>query len=315
MDPEESSTMEEQFNRLASHVQNLERQLAQVANQPPTPVQVQVQQPVSTGHLKPVKPSQYDGKSRSYDVNTWLSEMERYFMASGIEYTDPRCVPFAVSMLRLDGSVWWDSYQVMAQMDESLVITVWPEFKDAIRAAFQPANINQDARDRLAILHQTKSVLNYTAEFNKLCIRIDDISESEKLDRYIRGLKPSVRKEVKIKDPLRLVEAVRIAQTIDNIEWSERKTFSSSYYPNRANYNGPAPMEVNNIDVEDGEPEINAIYQQPNRKRLDISKEDYDRRKQGNLCFNVESLVIAFEIAKSTLHQSQKTNKRSRTMF
>ena len=207
----------------------------------------------SSSQLKAVKPSTFDGKTKGHEVDYWLSEVERYFIVSGVNYhTDIKCVPYAVALLKLDASIWWDNHQHLVMLDEKLKVEYWSQFKDVICKHFQPANRSQNARDKLAELRQTHSVLAYTSEFNKLCIRIDDIAESEKLDKFIRGLKPNIRKEVKLKTPHALIDAISYAQTIDNIEYSERsnyKTSSSTYQGNRG-YNGPAPMEVNQVEVD-----------------------------------------------------------------
>ena len=348
--------MEEQFNNMFAHVQNLqaelqaqaaryeqqlgasatrheqqiaaqlaqfEQQLAQIRNQPPPPVHVQVQSPPSVAAptstpLKPVKPSHFDGTSRDYDVDTWLSEMERYFKAAGIALTNERCVAFAASMLRTDASVWWENYHDVllvalgddgvAAMDDASVAAEnrewkWDEFKAAIRAQFQPPNVSQNARDRLAKLHQTKSVLNYIAEFNKLCIRIDDIAEAEKLDRFVRGLKPNVRKEVKIKNPQTMIEAVKLAQTVDNIEWSERFANASSKQsyasPNKnrsyTNNRGVAPMQIDAMNMQ---------------SLTERQRKEKQRRER--LCFECNKPGHFARNCSSTSNRTPKTNNEQK---
>ena len=326
---------QQQINQLMQHVQHLQ---GQIANQQQQPINVQVQAPPRDNEfirLKPAKPSTFDGKSREFDVVTWISEVERYFGAAGVNYaTDVKCLPYAVSLLKGDASIWWDNYVQMSSVGDEQKISYWIELKEAIKAQFQPANVSQNARDRLAELRQdTRSVLSYTAEFNKLCIRIEDIAESEKLDKYIRGLKPTIRKDVRLENPRHLVEAVRIAQTVDNIEWSERRLNykSSTQYTNRANYRGPAPMEVNNVNVEqnqesetfesDDESEsnyeehnVNVIQNRSNnRKRLDLSPEEYKRRKDNRLCFkcgqpNCRIWKCKFNKKSTTSRRSQSKN-------
>jgi len=154
------------------------------------------------------------------------------------------------------------------------------KFIDAITKQFQPANKSQYARDQLAKISQTKSVLEYTALFNKLCIRIDNLHHSEQYDRYIRGLKPHIRIEVQKVQPVDFISAVQIAQTIDNIYFQNRKVNfkSSTTYNDRDNYGGAVAMEVNNVDQQ----EVNAVSSRP---RLNLSKEEFERRKNNKLCF------------------------------
>src|SRR5258708_16966127 len=66
----------------------------------------------------------------------------------------------------------------------------WQMFYDGLIAMFKPVNAKKVARDKLAVLKQTHSVVRYNSEFQQLCLQINDINEAEKLDKYIRGLKP-----------------------------------------------------------------------------------------------------------------------------
>ena len=45
------------------------------------------------------------------------------------------------------------------------------------------------------------------------------MSHDEKIDKYVRGLKPYIQKELLIKDPPTLEEACRIAERIDTINY------------------------------------------------------------------------------------------------
>ena len=75
----------------------------------------------------------------------------------------------------------------------------WQTFYDSLVQAFKPVNSKKIARNKIAGLKQTNSVQKYNDEFRTLCRDIDDMNEAEKLDRYIRGLKPTVRDDVKYK--------------------------------------------------------------------------------------------------------------------
>lgn len=293
-----------------AELQQVQAQQQQVAQQ----VQ-QVNQPAQqvhvshgnggNGSLKPPKPGTFDGKRQS-DVNAWLSELVRYFRASGVDniQTDLRCVPYAVSMLRDDASIWWESHQTMIHEQELPEVEYWVQFEQAICEQFQPPNKSQQARDQLSTLVQKQSVLAYTAEFNRLCIRIDNLHHTEKLDRYIRGLKPHVRIEVQKVQPQSFSQAVGIAQTIDNIYFQNKVQVnfkSSSTYSDRKNYGGPVPMELGNIDAESevyldedeedqgssSEVEVNAMQSRstPLWKKLKITKDELYRRKKNRLCY------------------------------
>jgi hypothetical protein len=58
--------------------------------------------------------------------------------------------------------------------------------------------------------------------FHALCLDVGNISEDEKLDRFIRGLKQRVQQEVELQDPQNVETAMQIAQRIDSIPWTGR---------------------------------------------------------------------------------------------
>lgn len=118
-------------------------------------------------------------------------------------------------------------------------VTTWADFKEAMLANFSSTNPVREARDRLHNLVQTGSVRGYTALFRNLCAQIPGITEEEKLDRYIRGLKKLTRMKLRVEDPETFDKATRMAESFDaNYLASARGETSSSV-------DGPSPMEVN----------------------------------------------------------------------
>ena len=80
-------------------------------------------------------------------------------------------------------------------------------------------------------------------------MEIPDISEAEKLDRFIRGLKGRTRQEVELSNPQNLDEAERIADRVDQILFARSSVSRRSFYreQNSETPNKPTPMEVDNI--------------------------------------------------------------------
>ena len=111
-------------------------------------------------------------------------------------------------------------------------------------AQFQPVNAKKTARDDLFRLRQTGSVTKYVYDFHTLCLRINDISPSEQMDKFVRGLKRNVQEKVEIEDPQTLKQAMQIAERIDSIAWAaarskgyDNHSSSSNSYGNRSNGN------------------------------------------------------------------------------
>ena len=146
--------------------------------------------------------------------------MQQYCKA--LRLPETQWVEFAATFLRDGASTWWRAHLDLVERQESPLITEWNVFKRVLTTQFQPVNAQKIARDRLHNLRQTKSVVEFVYEFHKICLEIKDVSPSEKLDRFVRGLKPSVREKVDIEDPQTVDEAMQIAQRIDSIQWTNR---------------------------------------------------------------------------------------------
>ena len=107
-------------------------------------------------------------------------------------------------------------------------------------------NVRQ-ARDRLRHLLQTKSVARYTTEFRSLILQIPDASAAEQLDKFIAGFKPIFRREVEMRKPDTLLEAMRLADRADQHIY--RNTASGVTRPQGPAPSSPVPMDIGAIDT------------------------------------------------------------------
>ena len=156
-------------------------------------------------------------------------------------------VPYGATLLRDNAMVWWRSHVEAADQGHVPRIVNWVDFYNAISYEFQPINTRKIARDRLAELRQRNSVQQYAHEFRTITADIPGISEDEKIDRFVRGLKDRTRQEVDIRDPKTLDEAVRIADRYDTISYqAQRKSLAKG----AATRLEPVPMELDTMAVQ-----------------------------------------------------------------
>ena len=125
----------------------------------------------------------------------------------------------------------------------------WHDLCNQIKSVFAPVSEQQAARDRLGALRQLNTVSNFAAEFRRLILLLPELPESEKIDKFIRKLKPSIAKEVYLRDPQTLDEALRIAERCDMISWRLRGKPSNFPAFNNSNNsssgsNDTVPMEI-----------------------------------------------------------------------
>lgn len=79
-------------------------------------------------------------------------------------------------------------------------------------------------------------------------LMIDDINESEKVDRFINGLKYFVKVEVLKNSVSSFEECAQMALNIDSAIWRARIT-NSEFNANRpTDRDGPTPMEIGNMN-------------------------------------------------------------------
>lgn len=220
--------------------------------------------------VKPERPPKFHGKEGER-ADTWLFLNKQYFISTGLmrplgeqkPENIRQCILLAASGLRDNAAVWWQhTLQVSGGIN---MHPTWEVFEAAVKAEFQPLDSEKAARDKLADLVQTRSVAAYVGVLRDLALQIPDLSTGDLLHKFTRGLKTHIRKEVELRDPQTLDEAIRMAERADAIEYGTRypdrrrqnyqgqghfyggqqrpQNFQQGYRPQNR-YNGPQPMEL-----------------------------------------------------------------------
>ena len=175
--------------------------------------------------------------------------MEQYFSIT--ETPQERWVWLGASELRGAAQTWWCVRK--ATLEDS----TWKEFITALEKHFAPIQGEEAARQRLWAVRQVRSVQEYIREFHDTILDIPNISEEEKMDRFVHNLKDSVRRGVMLRRPKNFVEACYEAELYDQLEYggrgkwlsSQRKRPSSPFRPSfprttSHSFNQPMPMEI-----------------------------------------------------------------------
>lgn len=143
-------------------------------------------------NLKPNKPDAFDGKRYFLAVSTCLFKVQQYLSLSALsnhstEITDEKRIMFASSYMTNMVASWW--YTVVQSVHTP---STWHEFRMLVLNEFVPADHIRRTLDRLRRLKQTTSVSEYLAEFRNCLLMINDMSEGERFDRFVQGLKHEV---------------------------------------------------------------------------------------------------------------------------
>jgi hypothetical protein len=97
-----------------------------------------------------------------------------------------------------------------------------------MRECFAPPNEDRRLQDEWANLRQHGSVFEYVSLLTILVMQIPGLSRTQILDKFIRGLKPKTKIEVKLRDSQTPDEAYRLADRFDRIVYGVR---NASTYP------------------------------------------------------------------------------------
>lgn len=159
---------------------------------------------------------------------------------------------------------WWNNEPNQEK------ITTWQEFVNRLHQRFRPVAASEVARQRLLALRQKGNVSAYCSLFRKEMVNIHDMSVTDQIFHFRRGLRADLEKEVLKKGPQSLEEAMEYAVVMDavgrhvtqSLYHHQRSSLSSSgaAAAAAANY-GAAPMDLNNIEQESQGEEADADHE------------------------------------------------------
>jgi hypothetical protein len=243
----------EQWGQMVQTMQSLQQQVATIQplqQQLVALQQQQQQQQQPPSRSKPARPDSYHGVGyKGPKIEEWIFKMEQYFAL--MQVPADQQVTYASTLLTGDALEWFRLQRAKAA--NNIPYATWHALVTAMRQQFSVINQAKQARDRLAGLHQHGSAQRYAADFTSLCLLIPSISDDEQLDRFVRGLKPAIRKEVELKSPATFNEAVSLAERIDSLTY--KGSYSSTppkppYRPsNNFSSSGPTPMELGTMET------------------------------------------------------------------
>jgi hypothetical protein len=138
-------------------------------------------------------------------------------------------------------------------IDQQPICTI-DDFAQLLEDEFVPPDQQQRLRAALKRCVQKHSIDDYVARFRKIIAQVREMSQLDKVDRFVDGLKPDTRKEVNYQRCTTLREAISCAQAYERTHF-ERQFFAHGPRPRRASEQtagGPRDVaEPTEIDVMD----------------------------------------------------------------
>ena len=221
----------------AQRVQTVEREPAQAKTQIPA---------TEIGSTKPCinKPTSFNGKG---SIKSWTVQMNNYIR--GLD--ESTAFNIALSYLSGNAHEWWIVYQ---NSEEGNGITGWQGLREALVRRFDTLNKEKIARDKLAKWKQVKDVATFNEDFLRIILDIPNINVDEQIDRYTRGLKSYIWREMCTKEYTVLANAMRDAERVEsahrrsgNLTRGANQTKSNSSLASQSS--GPTPMEIGTVQM------------------------------------------------------------------
>lgn len=169
-------------------------------------------QGIAEGAIRP--PDMFSG-APTQNVKVWLYKVEMFFKIRKV----PADKEVMLATLMLDGAAaeWWVRYLSDMETGQVSKLETLKAFGEAITQQFRGSTNQRTARGRLDRLTQTGAIEEYNRTFNEITDAISDMTEAEKIHRYLSGLRARARLEVDYREPRNIREAQAIAVRYEEV--------------------------------------------------------------------------------------------------
>ncbi|XP_073030751.1 uncharacterized protein [Primulina eburnea] len=189
-------------------------------------------------------PKEFSGTTDPFAAESWIRSLEVHFRYLNMGDADRvRCTTY---LLRDDASLWWEG----VEHGVNLATITWPQFKDI----FYEKYFTADARGRLkrefmSLRQGDLSVADYVKKFDRGCHFVPLIARdpAEKLRHFMDGLRPTLRNNVMMMNPVDYAAATAYAfrseQSLSEIDFEiqrKRQQHNNNSQPNKRQNSGPS---------------------------------------------------------------------------
>ena len=181
----------------------------------PQPPKSPTPKPKPTSNIDPKRvtpPSSFSGpEDQSINGLSWIFQCTKYLERLGLLH-DYGGVYEVSCLLKGPAATWYMSQETTFNRSYCTGEELLHDLKIWVTAS----TLASKPRDELASLCQrSKSVEKYTTDFRNIAMQIRDLSAAEALDRYKRGLNPTIQDQVDRDSPETLEVAIQLALKAD----------------------------------------------------------------------------------------------------
>jgi hypothetical protein len=208
------------------HIQHLQQSLA--AQQAVT--HVSTANATITRLTSQLRPAAWAG-NRKHDFDTWLFQADQYRNKAIAAIDDATAIVLVSMHFTDDAATWW-----RAIVESGRTPATWNEFKQLLTAEYRSELRVLAARDKLANARMLQGLEQYVTYVRSLHLAIGDLSEGEKMDRFLRGLKPKLQERLRAMRPHARTfdELVQRALVLDDAE--RAASASTRAFPSGGNF-------------------------------------------------------------------------------
>ncbi|KAK1629507.1 hypothetical protein QYE76_003822 [Lolium multiflorum] len=196
-------------------------------------------QGVTLADFQNTKPISFAYAPEPMDAEDWLMDTERKLNTVGCN--DQEKVRYATHLLCGPAASWWDN--IVAVYPAEKVFT-WEEFKRKFRESNVPESIVELKRREFESLEQKdNAILTYVREFSKLSrYAVEEVNtEDKKRKRFLRGLSPQFKVQLRMMRATEFQELVDAAITLEDDfkQLQEEKRKKAKFEPKKFGSNKP----------------------------------------------------------------------------
>ena len=222
--------------------------------------------------LRPRQPDKYYGQRDFLLLGNWIFSVDQYFILT--DMPAHKQGPFVSTLLRDEALLWYrSSYE---QWNPATPLT-WEILRTAMREYFAPPNEDRRLQDEWANLKQHGSVFEYVSVLRVLAMQISGLTQTQILDKFIRGLKSKTKIEVKLRDLRTPDEAYHLTDRFDRIVYEAKNIIFLT-----ENYNRYSPTAASSTGY--GEP----MHIDTLRPRRPGQQRNLQRQRSQRLCYTCQ---------------------------
>ena len=172
--------------------------------------------------FRKMEPSDFYGSSDPIVAEEWVKSLDIIFDYMRIDDVDK--VLCAIFLLKKEARIWWEGAKLAVDMET----LTWDRFK----VIFYDKYFTRDARslkvkEFLELKQGDMTVCDYVRKFEEGCRYVPYIARdnTEKIDHFLRGLKPEIRRDVRMSSATQFREIVDKALMADLDEKEIQKSY------------------------------------------------------------------------------------------